>query len=120
VALNLRWLLRYVERFCGRRFAWLNAIGGGAESEVWCQILADALDRPIRQMAEPIRANARGAALLGAVGMGWIGFEDIAGLVPSARTFRPDPERRALYDRSFDAFQRLHAANRGLFHRLNR
>ena len=37
---------------------------------LWCQILADVLDRPIRQVADPVLANARGAGLLGLGGAG--------------------------------------------------
>ena len=64
VAYNSRWLLGYVEKFIGQPFPWLHFIGGGAQSELWCRIMADVLDRAIRQVEHPIRANARGAALL--------------------------------------------------------
>jgi xylulokinase len=50
VALNSRWLLKYVEAFAGRRMDALNMIGGGARSNVWCQIMADVLGRSIRQV----------------------------------------------------------------------
>ena len=33
--------------------------------QLWCQIHADVLDRPIRQVEHPIRANARGAGAAG-------------------------------------------------------
>ena len=49
------------------RSASLNFVGGGAQSDVWCQIMADVLDRPIRQMEHAVHANTRGAALLAAV-----------------------------------------------------
>src|SRR5690606_33003453 len=70
VALNTRWLLKYVEAFTRRPFPALNAIGGGARSDLWCQIMADVLNRPIRQVQDPLHANARGAAFLAAVGLG--------------------------------------------------
>jgi xylulokinase len=58
VALNLRWLLPYVERFAGRRFETIRAIGGGAKSALWCQILADVLNRPIAQVENPVGGDA--------------------------------------------------------------
>ena len=70
VAYNSRWLLETVEKFVGRPFPWLHFIGGGAQSELWCQIMADVLDREIRQVEHPIRANARGAALLAGIALG--------------------------------------------------
>ena len=61
VALNTRWMSDAAEKFTKRRFEHLNFVGGGARSPLWCQILADVLDRPIRQVADPVLANARGA-----------------------------------------------------------
>ena len=67
VAFNSRWLLGTVEKFVGTPFPWLNFVGGGAQSDLWCQIMADVLARPIRQVEQPVHANTRGAALLAAL-----------------------------------------------------
>ncbi len=120
VGYNLRWLCGAVEHFIGRPFARLNIIGGGAKSDVWCQILADILDREIRQVRDPIMANVRGAAFLAAHAMGFLDFSDIPGRVSIARTFRPNPENRAIYDELYEQFGRLYRANRRIFARLNR
>ena len=64
VAFNSRWLLKYVEQFIGRRAEAINMVGGGAKSDIWCQIHADVLDRPIRQVKDPMEVNVRGAAVL--------------------------------------------------------
>jgi xylulokinase len=119
VAYNSRWLLQCVERFCGRRFDGLNFIGGGARSDVWCQIFADVLDRPIRQVKEPLQANARGAGLVGAVALGSLSFADVAARVEIARTFRPNPDHRATYDALFGEFLQAYHRNKGIFRRLN-
>src|SRR5215470_5657422 len=66
VALNARWLLEAVERFSRHRLEPIRFIGGGARSDVWCQIFADVLGRAIEQVADPVNANARGAGLLAA------------------------------------------------------
>ena len=89
VAYNSRWLLATVEKFVGRPFPWLHFIGGGAQSELWCRIMADVLDREIRQVEHPIRANARGAALLAGIALGRIGVDDLARHVRIAATFCP-------------------------------
>lgn len=120
VAYNARWLLGCVERFVRRPFPSLNMIGGGARSDVWCRILADVLDRPIRQVEEPILANARGAAFLGAMALGRLRVDEIPERVRIRRTFEPDPARRALYDELFREFRNLYKANRRIFARLNR
>lgn len=97
VALNARWLLEGVERFVGGPLGPVRAIGGGARSAIWCQIFADVLQRPILQVEEPVRANARGAALLAAAALGWIRIDEVPELVPVARRFAPDPALGALY-----------------------
>lgn len=120
VAYNTRWSLGYVERFVRRRLDPISMIGGGAQSAVWCQILADVLQRDIHVVQDPMQANARGAAFIAAVGLGWLGFADIPALVTHAATYRPDPARRRIYDEMFDAFVRLYKANRNIYRRLNR
>ena len=120
VALNTRWSLKYVEKFVGRRLDPIHFVGGGAQSDLWCQIFADVLDRTIRQVEHPRQANARGAAFIAAVGLGHIGFGDIPGLTRFKRTYSPDPENRGIYDELFDAFVRVYGKNRKLFRRLNR
>ena len=50
----------------------MHIVGGGAQSDVWCQIFADVLNVEIRQVKDPIQANARGAAFIAAAGLGEI------------------------------------------------
>jgi len=64
VAFNSRWILHYVEKFIKRKFLSLNIIGGGARSDIWCQIYADILNKKIRRVADPIQANSRGLSKL--------------------------------------------------------
>ena len=119
VAYNSRWLLSYVERFTGRRLAAITAVGGGARSELWCQIHADVLDRVVRQAGDPVLANARGAALQAAVSLGHLSWDEVAGAVPIAHTFEPDPVRRRVYDRLFPEFVNLYRSTRKIYARLN-
>src|SRR5205085_2652339 len=86
----------------------LNIIGGGAQSALWCRIIADALDRPIRQVEHPIRANARGAALLAGLALGRVTHDDLARAVPVVETFTPDRANRAVYDDAYAEFRTLH------------
>ena len=119
VALNSRWSLTYVERFVRRRLSPLNFIGGGAQSNLWCQILADVLNRDIRQVTHPMQANARGAAFIAAVGLGFIDFSDIPGLIRFQRTYHPQPENRDVYDLLYTAFLDIYKKNRSIYRKLN-
>ncbi|HLF02527.1 MAG TPA: FGGY-family carbohydrate kinase, partial [Anaerolineales bacterium] len=109
VAYNTRWLFTYVEKFINRRIDSLNFIGGGANSNVWCQIHADVLDRPIRQAADPILANARGTAILASVALGQMTFDDAAKHTRIARIYEPDPANRKIYDELFTEFLNIYA-----------
>mgnify|MGYP003378706062 CR=1 FL=1 len=118
VAYNSRWLLRYVERFVGRRLDNIRMVGGGANSAVWCQIHADVLDRTIRQVQDPVQANVRGIALLAGVACGNITVEQI-GDVAIANTYHPNPANRAIYDELFAAYEAIYKKNNGIYRRLN-
>jgi xylulokinase len=120
VALNLRWLLPYVERFAGRRFEQVRAIGGGAKSDLWCQILADVLNRPIAQMEHPVAATLRGAAMLGALSLGWLSLEEVARAIPVRQRLLPDTENARRYEALFREFRALYRANRPIHTRLER
>ncbi|KAA3662329.1 MAG: xylulose kinase, partial [Chloroflexi bacterium] len=98
VAYNSRWLLKYVEQFVKRPFPAINIIGGGANSNVWCQIHADVMNRTIRQVKDPIQANVRGAALLAAVALGKTTFDAISDHIQIAHVYEPNPANRAMYD----------------------
>jgi xylulokinase len=121
VAYNTRWLFGYVEKFIGRPIERLSIIGGGARSDTWCQIFADVLAVPIVRIGSPLEANVRGAALLGAWGLGASKWD-----APAANDddgdvvkFSPRAEHRAVYDRGYLAFREAHRRNQPLFAKLN-
>jgi len=119
VAYNTRWMHQHVERFVKSRLDNINFVGGGAQSSLWCQILADVLDRTIRQMEEPRLANARGAALIAAVALGRLRWEDIPGRTRFAATYEPNPDNRATYDELFTEFLNIYKNNKQMYARLN-
>jgi xylulokinase len=119
VALNARWLLGAVERFTRHRLEPIRFIGGGARSDVWCQIFADVLGRTIEQVADPVNANARGAAMLAAVALGELTFDQVPDRVRVARAYPPDPAHTGLYDGLFREFTGLYRRNRKAHARLN-
>ncbi len=119
VAMNVRWMHEHTERLVGGRIDDIALIGGGAISDLWCQIISDVLDRAVHRVADPRAANVRGAALLGAMALGEIDADEIAALVPRDGSFTPEPRHRALYDERFEIFRRFHRTNRKMFTKLN-
>jgi xylulokinase len=120
VAFNSRWLLEAVEKFADRRFDSLAFIGGGANSDQWAQIHADVLGREIRQVAEPVLANVRGAALITLVALGRLGVDEIPDRVEIRQTFTPRPANAPEYEVLFREFVALYKQTKGIFKRLNR
>jgi len=120
VAYNTRWNLKYVEKFINRKMDILNFVGGGALSNVWCQIFADVFNRTIRQVENPMQANARGAALIASVALGYITFDDIPELIRYSNTYYPNPENRTMYDALFEEFLKIYNSNKAMYRRLNR
>jgi xylulokinase len=119
VAYNTRWLMGGVESFIGRPFEGLRFIGGGAKSELWCQIFADVLNRPIDRVADPLSANVRGAAFVAAVGLGKLKVEDIASRVPIEKRYMPNRNHRLIYDELFKAFLEIQKHSVAMYNRLN-
>jgi xylulokinase len=120
VAYNTRWLMGGVESFIGRTFEGLRFIGGGAKSELWCQIFADVLNRPIDQVADPLSANVRGAAFVAAVGLGRLKVEDIPSRVPIEKRYMPNQDHQSIYDELFKAFLEIRKNNEAMYNRLNK
>ncbi len=90
-----------LERAAGP-IAELVALGGGSQSELWCQILADVLEKPIVR-ASSAEATALGAAMLAAVGVGlYPGLDEAAAAMTSTGArYVPgadQPRYQALYD----------------------
>ena len=112
IALNTRWMKEAVERFARQEldggFDELTFIGGGANSALWCQTLADILGTVIRQAEQPVLANARGAAMIAAISIGELTWDEAPALVPIAASYQPDRASRSRYDRQYRAFGELY------------
>jgi len=85
-----------------------RAVGGGSKSELWVQLCADILGRP---MVRPLvtEAGTLGAAIIAGVGAGiFSSFEEgVEQMVRLERRFEPDPRRHAAYVRRFEDYRSL-------------
>ncbi len=120
VAYQARWLLDPVEKLAGSRFDSIRILGGGARSDLWCQIHADAMDRRIERVADPMTGQLRGVALAAGVGIGALAWADVPRLVPVDRTFEPNPDARRIYARLADELPKLYRCQKRTFGRLAR
>jgi xylulokinase len=87
-----------------------RAAGGGMASDIWCQIRADVLGRPLRRLRN-LDAGVLGAAILAGAGTGlFTSIAEAAGeLVLTDRVFEPDATRRARYEYGFGKYRELYA-----------
>ena len=81
----------------------LGALGGGASSAEWMQVLADITGLPVAVHANPVGATALGAAILGGRALGWALRPP-----PPASLLQPQPHAAA---RSRGLFERYLAAS---------
>lgn len=119
VAFSARLALETLEASGGLRPAVVRTGGGGAASDVWCQIRADALGRPLLRM-QAADAGALGALVMAGAGLGLMA--DLAGaaesLVPQDRTFDPDAHAARPADRRFAIWRDLYTQTRPIHQRL--
>jgi xylulokinase len=118
VAFSARLALEAVEAAGGGPAREIRCGGGGTVSDLWCQIRADALGRPLTRMRAP-DAGAVGAGVIAGAGAGLMdGLAEAArALVRPDRVFHPDPaaaaraaRRFALYRPLYEALRPVHAA----------
>lgn len=108
ISMQMRWLLDEVASTLATPFETVRFAGGGAQSDVWAQTMADVLGRSVEQVDSPRHANARGAGLLGLLSVGEIGVDALAASVPIRCRFEPDPAHRELFNERLDIYRDLH------------
>jgi xylulokinase len=119
VAMNARWLLEATEDCAGQPLTSLCLLGGGAQSDLWCQIHADVINRPIRQVSLPMHVNVRGAARFAAMQLGHLDEVTIAGQHRGDRIFTPDPAAAAIHQSLYEVFVDLAKDQRSMYRKLN-
>ena len=87
----------------------LNAMGGASNSVLWTQIKADVTGKTIRVPSSDT-ATTLGAAILAGVGCGVYGSygEAVNRTIRMTRVQEPNPENKAVYDRSMERYLRLY------------
>ena len=84
-------------------------VGGGTRNQLWNQIKADVVGRPLELSDEP-EAGLKGAALLGAAGAGLIGDPATTACErrTATRTVHPRPEGTRRYQAALEEFGRVY------------
>lgn len=107
VALEMRLNLDILHRSGGevREF---RAIGGGARSDMWNQLKADVVNKPIR-VPDIVEAGCLGAAMLARSACENTSVQELADRQVRIRSeCRPRPKYAAWYEKRFDLYQKLY------------
>ncbi|MDR1805206.1 MAG: FGGY-family carbohydrate kinase [Clostridium sp.] len=119
VCYHLRWFLEVSSKKVAPSES-LRFVGGGALSDVTCQILADVTGKVVETVDNPQNAGAVGAAAVAAVGLGLLpDLEATKALIPAVKSFTPNAENAAVHAKNFEVFKKLYKANKSLFAALN-
>ena len=98
----------------------LIVLGGGSRSAIWCQMIADVMQRRVDVVREA-ESTCLGAGMLAAAAVGV--HESITAAADAmsgtSRTFEPDPESSARYDRFYEVYRDIYPSLRPLFARLS-
>ena len=94
VCMHLRWFLETQDKKI-KTSQTVRFVGGGALSDVTCQILADITGRTVETVDSPQNVGAVGAAVIMAVGLGVIvDVSESKRLIPGKKTFTPHYENK--------------------------
>jgi len=122
IALEQALVSGMIEEQTGVRTREFIAIGGGAASDLWCQIVADASGKTVRR-SRTVEASSLGAAVCAAVGAGWFqGAADAAESMAGAitRETEPVPDQAARYRELMGIYREIYPRLRDSFTKLSR
>ena len=115
---HLRWMLECQDN----KVQTSNPItfaGGGALSDISCQMLSDITGRKIQTVASPQNVGAMGAAAVTAVGLGLIdSIDDVKNYIKPVKTYLPDMENNRKYQKYYQVFKMLYSTNRKIYSML--
>jgi sugar (pentulose or hexulose) kinase len=97
------------------------AIGGGAASDLWCAIIADAGGKPVKR-SQTLEASSLGAAMCAAAGAGWFPTVSDAAAAMHPEIIRqtdPCPLRRARYAELAAIYREVYPQLREIYHKLS-
>jgi xylulokinase len=121
VAFHARWMMEGIEK--GRmlgKVSKVNIIGGCANSDIWTQIYADVLQKPVCRMENPLGAGTVGVSMVAFVGLGEISdFEKAADKIEVERVFEPDPLNVDVYDKQYETLKEFYKRNKKLWRKIN-
>lgn len=115
-----RWSLEKYQALHGSLPQQMTVVGGGAESDVWMQMMADILKVPVRVPPHPRYVGTMGAYCCAAVGLSLADhYSSVQTGTQGGRLFLPHKGQEAVYDEQFAIYKELYPALKSLYDRAN-
>ena len=120
IALEQALVTRMIEEEAGIEAGEFVAIGGGAASDLWRQIVADACGKPVKR-SRTVEASSLGAAMCAAVGAGWFDNTRTAAEAMSGEitdVSEPSADGAARYAELLDIYREIYPKLRVTYRKL--
>lgn len=119
VCYSLRGQMEYYNKDTGDTIKRVGAVGGGALSNHWMQMMADVLNVPVYVTQNVLHAGAMGVAAVAGVGLGLYDFNEVEKFITIEKTFYPREEYIVTYDKLYNVFKRIYPTLKDLYTELN-
>ena len=120
VCFHQRWMLE-AEAKKAKVSEAIRFVGGGALSNFTAQLLADITGHTVEVVCDPQNVGAVGACACVAAGLGIIeSVSKVKDYILVEKTFTPNLENKAIYDKNFEVFKQLYKSNKKNYALLNK
>jgi len=123
VSFELRMIVEAMEKVLTKPLNSIRLSGGGAKSDLWCQIQADIYGRPVEKLRVS-ECTTLGAAILGAVGAGIFNNieEAVDNIVHPYKLIEPNIKNNEIYNDLFGIFKDTFLAlrNANIYNKLKK
>jgi len=121
IGFEMKLNLELIQKGTGEQISYIRAMGGGTNSKLWSQIMADIIGKPITVCLQD-EISALGAAVLAMASTGVHGEPNIAKtakeMVQLGKTIEPNKEKIDIYDEISDIQRQLYPQLRNVFEQL--
>jgi xylulokinase len=116
IAFEQRFLTEGAESATNAKASEIIALGGGSRNKVWCQIIADVMQRPVKVVRES-ESTCLGAGMLAAAAVGIHKNIELAARSMSgvSSVFEPESSNIGVYQELYEAYRMIYPALRNVF-----
>jgi xylulokinase len=116
IAFEQRFLTEGAEKATNTQSSEIIALGGGSRSKIWCQIISDVMQRPVKVVRES-ESTCLGVGMLASSAVGIHSDIESAAKAMSgtSSSFEPNSSNVAVYQNLYEAYRMIYPALRNIF-----